>query len=172
MPGHPSIRKNRGTFSKTSDRSQTTTGPVNIKDIDRTISGDSSSMGQLLKHAHELRQLHSLIGSFLEPQLAENCQVAACRDNVLVLITPTANWATRLRMKLPDIREFLHSSDYSTINEIEIRISPVTDKQPGIRRRKSLSPAAQHTFEQFAQLSVEAGEINQKSRNSEIPDGE
>jgi hypothetical protein len=106
-----------------------------------------SSLGQLLKQARFLHQLDQLLSGFLPPDLAAQCQVAAVRQNRMVLISPTAAWATRLRMQSIQMLDFLHASGHAGIQSIDIRVAPIQRPAPEIRSRHPLSPAAKKAMD-------------------------
>ena len=172
MADYPNSGKQQHSVSNRKARGSSTNPAATITDINRTLADGNTSLGRLLKHAKELSRLDAVIHSFLDPDLAQQCQVAAFRDKILIMLSPSAAWATRLRMQLPQLHRHLQSSGYPDIGQIEVRISPLTRRSPEIRRRKTLSPAAQITFEQFAQLSLKADEVKLKTGKSEFPDGE
>ena len=65
-------------------------------------------MGKLLKRGSFLMQLQHLLSGFMDPALAANYQVATTRKNALVLVAPSASWATLLRMQVPNLLGSLH----------------------------------------------------------------
>jgi hypothetical protein len=172
MADFPYSGKQHRSVSNRKAGGSSTTPAATITEINQTLANGNTSLGRVLQHAKELSRLDAVIHSFLDPDLAQQCQVAAFRDKVLIILSPSATWATRLRMHLPQLRRDLQCSGYSDIEQIEVRISPLTRRSPEIRRRKTLSPAAQITFEQFAQLSLKAEELKRKNVKSEFPDGE
>lgn len=117
------------------------------------VSDASTSLGSLFRHARTLAELDRLLTGFAEPGMAAMFQVANVRQQTLVLITPTAAWATRLRMNTPQMLDFLRQSGFDQLQTIEIRVAPLSRVKPRKRTRKKLSPAATETFEQYRQLT-------------------
>ncbi len=159
-------------YSKSSRYRVSAEHPRDIRDIERRITGGGSPFGQLLNHAKKLSKLDTLIRSCLESDIATHCQVAALRDNRLILLSPSAAWATRLRMQAPQLRRFLHQSGFDEFERIEVRVAPLSKNVPLPRRRKSLSPAAQSTFEQYAQTSLKTSENRSERVKTKDPDVE
>lgn len=75
------------------------------------------------------------------------------RQDRLVLLTPTASWATRLRMQAGEMLNFLQSSGYEYLRHIDIRVAPLSRKPVEIPVRKPLSPAAEFALGLMTQLS-------------------
>ena len=104
----------------------------------------SSSLSNLLERAAYLMQLESLLTGLLDPDLAAQFQVAAARKNRLILISPSASWATRLRMQAPRLISSLHAAGVRQIEHIDIRVAPLvnlsagnTIKKTAFRRRET-----------------------------------
>jgi hypothetical protein len=112
----------------------------------------ASSLGGILQHAGYLAQLQQLLEGALEPALSGHFQVANARQNRLILLAPSAVWATRLRMQAAGILEALQRSGHPEFDEVEVRVAPLTTQQPVERGSKPLSPAAEQALGQMARL--------------------
>lgn len=115
--------------------------------------GDTGSrLGSLLQRAAYLMQLESLLFSLVEPELAAHFQVAAVRKNRLILISPTASWATRLRMQAPQMVSSLHAVGITKIEHVDIRVAPLVLQTPESRSSRPLSEAAKTALVHMANL--------------------
>jgi len=123
--------------------------------VTEVISDHGSSLGGLLKKATLHMQLEHLLAGFLDPGLAEHFQLATIRENRLILVSPSASWATRLRMQTPHLLESLHRAGYTEIESVEIRVAPLVQQPSVSRRRRPLSPAARQALDLMTQLGEE-----------------
>jgi len=115
-------------------------------------SNPGSRLGNLLERAAYLIQLESLLSGLVDPGLAAQFQVAAARKNRLILISPTASWATRLRMQAPQIISSLHAAGITEIEHIDIRVAPLVRQTVESRSSRPLSSAAKQALEHMALL--------------------
>jgi hypothetical protein len=129
--------------------SQSEKKTVRVADV---LSNHSSSLGGLLKRASLLMQLEHLLAGFLDPAMSAHFRVANYHEKRLLLIAPTAAWATSLRMQAPELLAELQRVGFADIERIDVRVAPVVDLPVTSRTRRSLSPAAQQAFEQMARL--------------------
>ena len=116
----------------------------------------SGALGGLLRRARALLQLERLIKGAVDPSLADHFKVANVRDQKLVLLTPGAAWATRLRMQAPQILELLRVAGVSDVQDIEIRVAPLPTEPVDQRRSRPLTPAASQALGSMARLAAEA----------------
>ena len=113
-------------------------------------SSPGATLARLLKQARFIQQLDQLLAGYLPPDLAVQCQVASVRQNRMVLISPTASWATRLRMQSNQMLDFLHASGHAGIQSINVRVAPIHRPAPETRTRHPLSPAAKQAIDLMA----------------------
>jgi len=118
-------------------------GAVSVRDV---ISGSDNAFAMLLNQAKLLAKVESLLsgpdspfGGQHEPA---NFQVAALHQDRLVLITPTAAWATRLRMQTQAMLHFLRDSGYAQLAHVDVRVAPLTREVVKPKTPKKPSPAA------------------------------
>lgn len=122
--------------------------------LTNTGSDTDSRLGNLMQRAAYLMQLESLLSSLVEPDLSVQFQVAAARKNRLILISPTASWATRLRMQAPQIINSLHAAGVTKIEHIDIRVAPLARQSTELRSSRPLSDAAKTALENMADLTA------------------
>jgi hypothetical protein len=129
--------------------------------VGELLSGSAKSLGKsaaqnfgtFYDHARELARLDSLLSGFFDPELAARFQVANLRQDLLILITPSASAATRLKLQVPEILDFLHTSGYHRVHDIEIRVAPLQKANPEPRFRRETSAAAAQAAEAINQLT-------------------
>jgi len=121
--------------------------------LTNTGSDTGSRFGSLMQRAAYLMQVESLLSSLVEPDLAAQFQVAAARKNRLILISPTASWATRLRMQAPQLISSLHAAGLTDIEHIDIRVAPLVRQNTASRSSRPLSNAAKTALKHMAQLT-------------------
>lgn len=119
------------------------------------LTDHRSSLGSLLRRASLYMQLEHLLATYLDPELAAHFQVATVRDQRLILISPSASWATLLRMQVPNLLESLHKAGIPDIDSIVVRVAPLVERRGESRKRKPLTPAAQQALDQMARLGAE-----------------
>ena len=120
--------------------------------ISEVFTDRGSSLGILLQRANVLIQIEHLLAGFLEPGLAAHFQVGTIRENRLILISPSASWATALRMQAAQLIKSLHRAGYKEIEHIDIRVAPLVEQRESTRKRRALSPAARQALDLMAQL--------------------
>jgi hypothetical protein len=120
--------------------------------VSEIITDHGSSLGVLLRRAGMLMQIEQLLAGFMESRLAVNFQVATIRENRLILISPSASWATALRMQAAQLIKSLHRAGYTEIEHIDIRVAPLVEQRESTRKRRALSPAARQALDLMAQL--------------------
>ncbi len=116
------------------------------------LNDPDSSLGNLLESASYLMQLETLLTGLLDSDLAAQFQVAAARKNRLILISPSASWATRLRMHAPRLISSLHAAGVRQIEHIDIRVAPLARQMLEKRSKKPLSAVAKQAFGHMAHL--------------------
>jgi hypothetical protein len=97
--------------------------------------------------------LESLLADYTGPQLAAQFQVAVMREDRLVLVTPTAAWATRLRMQAEQMLHSLQASGYEQLRHIDIRVAPLHHEPLAKKIRRQLSPAAELALKLMSRMS-------------------
>jgi len=116
------------------------------------LSDQGSSLGSLLQRAQSLLRLQRLLAGSVDPSLANRFQVANIQRHRLILLAPTAAWATRLRMQTPQLLESARQAGYAELREVEIRVSPLVEPPAVQRSQRPLSAAAEQALEAMARL--------------------
>ena len=129
-----------------------------MRRVSDVITDHGTSLGKVLKRGSLLMQLQHLLSGSLDPALAAHFQVAAARDQRLVLITPSASWATLLRMQASNLIETLHQAGYTEIRSIDVRVAPLAEPPKEERKRRPLSPAAQQALDAMHHLGDDSEE--------------
>ena len=100
-----------------------------IFSISEVFTDTGSSLGILLQRANVLIRIEHLLAGFLDPGLAAHFQVGTIRENRLILISPSASWATTLRMQAAQLIKSLHRAGYTEIEHIDIRVAPLIEQR-------------------------------------------
>jgi len=117
------------------------------------LKTSSQGLGNLLNHARKLRHLDQKLAGLLEPPLGEQVQVAALHDSCLVIITPSAALATRLRMDSESLVRALQNAGVKGVNHIRVRTAPLSRTPEIHRRKRQLPEIARQSLERFAKDS-------------------
>ena len=135
--------------------------PRRIGDVigDSTLASGpnaDSTLSGLCRKAREFTRIQALLARHSGPDLSGQFQVANIRQDRLVLVTPTASWATRLRMQAPQYLSVLQTHGYGQIRHIDIRVAPLHREADVERSRRSLSPAASYALEQMKRFRTDS----------------
>ncbi len=122
------------------------------------LKDPDSGLSNLLERASYLMQLETLLTGLLDTDLAAQFQVAAARKNRLILISPSASWAIRLRMQAPRLISSLHAAGVRQIEHIDIRVAPLARQAVATRSKKPLSTAAKQALGHMAHLRGKASD--------------
>ena len=129
-------------------------GAVSVRDV---ISGSDHAFAMLLNQAKLLARLESLLSGpgsqFGSQNELANFQVAALHQDRLVLITPTAALATRLRMQTQAMLHFLRASGYAQLAHIDVRVAPLAREIAKPKTPKKPSPAAKLALNLMSDMS-------------------
>jgi len=117
------------------------------------IADPGSNVGAFYNHARVLAGLDSLLSGFLSPDLASRFQVANLRQDRLILITPSASLATRLRLQTSEILNLLHASGFCQVHNLDVHVAPLQKPQSEPKIRRQTSSAAQQAAERIDQLT-------------------
>jgi len=126
--------------------------------VAEVLNDPDSSLSNLLERAGYLMQLEALLAGLLDSDLAAQFQVAAVRKNRLILISPNASWATRLRMQAPRLISSLHAAGVRQIEYIDIRVAPLANLPAEKRSKRPLSAAAKQALGHMAHLRDETSD--------------
>ena len=120
--------------------------------VSEVLTDRGSPLGRLLKQGSYIMQLQHLLSGHMDPQLADHFQVAAVHKNRVVLVVPSASWATLLRMHSPDLLAALQHAGFVEIRSIDVRVAPLVQQSIEKRKKKPLSPAAKRALEAMSRL--------------------
>lgn len=88
-----------------------------------------NSLGSLSDKAEYLRRLDHVVKILLSADLAQHCQVANVRDNVLILHLDSAEWATQLHYHTAELLNQLRQQKcYVALCSIQYKIRPAASK--------------------------------------------
>ena len=98
-------------------------------------------------------QLQHLLAGHMDPQVADHFQVASVTRDRIVLVVPSASWATLLRMQAPSLLGALQQAGFVEIRSIDVRVAPLAEQTVEKRKKKTLSPAAKRALEAMSRLN-------------------
>lgn len=136
------------------------------RSVSRLLEPSSGSLGSLMARARRLQKLDRQLESVLGPELAERVRAAALRDGCLVVVTPSAALATRLRMDRESLLRALGHASREPIRELQVRVAPLSGWQPEPRKRRRLPESARQSLQRFAE---DTGDETYKDR-TETPE--
>jgi len=113
--------------------------------ISRFLIPESQGLGALMLRASRLRALTHAVQSHLGTPLSAHCQVANIRDDVLVLQTDSAAWASRLRFLGPGLLAHLaraHGLGRLRTTKVLVRPTESTARATGHRQTRISSDSA------------------------------
>ena len=98
----------------------------------KSLLGKNSEVAHYFTHSEYLIKLTRGLRKVLEPNLAPHFQVASFSGSKLVLTTPSAAWATRLRLQSAGLVTILSQQimEFQGIKSIEIKILPYRPEPP------------------------------------------
>jgi hypothetical protein len=120
--------------------------------VGKLLNPSENRLGKLMEHAAHLAELETMIRGLLSPDLAAQFQVATVRKNRLILVTPTASWATRLRMHAPQLIHTLQKAGVDGIKSINVRVAPLILNSMEQKTKRSLSTTAIQALDRMAKL--------------------
>ncbi len=88
------------------------------------VMAGNATLSLLLRQAQELRSLESLLNARVGDAFAQNCKVAAFReDGTLLLVAKSPVWATRLRYLVPDLITWARGvPEFHSIKSIHVQV--------------------------------------------------
>jgi len=128
-------------------------------------------MGQLLAQARQLAALDVQLAGLVDKEIAALVQVAALRDTCLVLVTPSAALATRLRMDSESLVRSMSAASGKPISELKVRVAPLAHLQTQARRHRGLPEPAKQSLRRFAEDCGDADIRKKLQGESDSGDG-
>ncbi len=92
--------------------------------VSELMDKPGSGLAGLLQRAEALAKVDAVVRDLLPGNLAPHVRVANVRDGKLILCTPVAAIATRLRMEAPQLLARLRSHGVADIGSLEVLITP------------------------------------------------
>jgi hypothetical protein len=98
------------------------------KPIVKIFKESKNELATLVHKVQRLQQLNQYLANILDSQLSKHCQIANFENEVLTLVTDSADWATQIRYKIPDLIEQLKDTPaFQDLKTIRCIISPVSE---------------------------------------------
>lgn len=92
-----------------------------MKHITELVEGAQNVLQQLWEKNSKVQQVNQTLPNILPKPLLPHCRVVNVREQVAVIYTDSAAWATRLRYLVPQILQVWQQHSI-TITKIEIRV--------------------------------------------------
>jgi len=119
--------------------------------IARLISGTAGGCAALLQQSQRLLQLTHTVQEHLPEPLNRHCAVANIQDDILVLITDSPVWSSRLRFHAPALLRELERRHAVKLKSVRIRINPPEQPRPvTVRKPPEMSAATAGLLRQVA----------------------
>jgi hypothetical protein len=117
---------------------------------------EAPDLQKFVAKVEHLEKINQIIASKLDPNLAENCQVANLRDGILILSTTSPAWNHKLRFSTLDLLSALRSDPrLSGLKGIEIKVDylPQTEntRAPNSKARPAISATSAKYIHQAAE---------------------
>jgi len=122
------------------------TGRKPPRAVAELLQDTGAGLAGLVGQARRLDALDQLVTQLLPRGLHTRVQVANCRQGILVLVTPVAAAATRLRMEAPALLAGLAARGLKDIRAVEVRVAPAAQPPQRTRRRRELPRAAKQAL--------------------------
>jgi len=95
------------------------------KKIHKYLSGSRDELERLITHAVEISHLNAKLHSIIDKSLKNHCVTANFSDGILVLLTDSPAWISRLRYQIPSLLNQLQQlPEFTGLIQIKLRIQP------------------------------------------------
>ena len=126
--------------------------------IARLISGTAGGCAALLQQSQRLLQLTHTVQEHLPEPLNRHCAVANIQDDILVLITDSPAWSSRLRFHAPALLRELERRHAVQLKSVRIKINPPEQpRQVAVKERPQMSAATAGLLRQVAGTVADPG---------------
>lgn len=133
------------------------------------LKSDCHSLNQLVERALALQPLLEEVQHHLGEELGPHCQAIAYQDNVLTLLIPSANWATRIRFCLPDLLSTLRKEmRWCALKSLKIKIQSPAPSTPAPSLNAPPSQVRHMSKETSAALQALAEQLNNEPNNTPL----
>jgi hypothetical protein len=107
---------------------------------------ETPDLHKFVNKVEQLKQIHQLISTKLDPSLANHWQVANLREGTLVLTTSSPAWHHKLRFSAMDLLSALRADTrWSGLKAIDIRVDylPLAENTSETKSRSRINISAQ-----------------------------
>ena len=96
------------------------------------LLGKKGEVADLVTQGKKLSHLTQQFRRLLTTNIAEHVDVAGVRGNTLILTTPSAAWATRIKLQSKDLALLASQEikEFQWVTQIQIKIIPKTEIPP------------------------------------------
>jgi hypothetical protein len=122
--------------------------------VSRLLGSSSQGLSRLLAQARRFEALNQRLAGLLNSDMQALVQVAAVHDGCLVLLTPSASLATRLRMDSESLLRSMNAAGGESLQQLKVRVAPLPQTKPAPgKRRRALPESARQSLQRFAEDS-------------------
>lgn len=149
-------------------------GPTDKPGRPRPLSGllkpARGRLGELIGEARRIQALEQRLHRLLEPAMAARVRVSGIRRDCLVLVTPSAAIAARLRMDSQSLLSALSRPGKAVAGQLQVKVAPLPVDTTESRQRRSLPDSARKCLQRFADDTGDVSLQQQLGRKSKERD--
>lgn len=107
---------------------------------------------ELFNKANRIQQIDTKLKGFLDPCLKNHFELANIKNDSVVLLVTSSNWATRLRYNIPTILDVLNNQlNFTDIKTVRIKVKTlIPENSQKIKNSISLSKASSELLRDVA----------------------
>jgi hypothetical protein len=138
--------------------------------VSEILNSDRSGLGKILSQARRIDKLDKKLASILDSDLKDQIRVAALKENLVVLMTPSAAVATRVRMDRDAILRAFQAAGAKGVTQLQVRVAPMPETRTTSRQRRKLPDVGRKSLERFASDSGDSSIMALLDESSRKPD--
>lgn len=95
-----------------------------LKSVGKLLQDTSGELGGLLAHAERLQRAQRLLHAHLPVPLAQHCQVANIKEDMIVVHADSSAWAAKLRFQVAGmLGHLIQQQEFSSLRAVRIKVS-------------------------------------------------
>lgn len=119
------------------------------RSVKTVLESRNGQIGGLLSQARAISNIEEKLTSLLDKEMAGQVRVATIRNGCLILVTPSAALATRLKLDQTSIVRSLNAAARINISTLQVRTAPIPRLQENTRKRRAIPDAAREVLSRF-----------------------
>jgi hypothetical protein len=98
-----------------------------LKSVGKLLQSNNA-LGGLLAHTERLQRAQRLLHTHLPASLAQHCQVANIKEDMIVVHADSSAWAAKLRFHVAGmLAQLIQQQEFSSLRAVRIKVSRNTD---------------------------------------------